>query len=75
MPLRLWQQLRATLAERGSERVPQVTITCSSCGRTDAIAGPDPQHLESLFADWQRGGERPYSDYRGALIPDWNMGA
>ena len=43
--------------------MPTVTITCSSCGRTDTIAGPDPQHVESLFADWQVGGERPYVDY------------
>jgi hypothetical protein len=56
-------ELRAAIAERDTERVPKVTITCSSCGRTDAIAGPDLDHIETEFADWQIDDERPYFDY------------
>jgi hypothetical protein len=56
-------ELRAAIAERDTERVPTVTLTCSSCGRVDAITGPDLDDLETEFAYWQIDDERPYFDY------------
>ena len=52
--------LQAAIEARHSDRPPTVTITCSSCGRVDAVEGPNLDHPEALFADWQLGDERPY---------------
>jgi hypothetical protein len=56
--------LRKRTAEHEARGLPVVvTVTCASCGRTDAITGPNPDHLESLFRGWKLDNEEPYHDY------------
>lgn len=56
--------LRLAIADRTSKGLePWVSVTCASCGQTQAIADPNLDHIEGMFPGWELGSERPYRDY------------
>jgi len=50
------------VGQRRAVTLARLTITCGQCGRVDAIENPNPDRLETLFADWHIGDEKPYLD-------------
>jgi len=63
--------LRRRIAEREARGLRVVvTLTCEGCGRTDAITGPNPDHVESMFPGWELDNEQPYHDYCPDCLAD-----